>query len=171
MILIRREEPGDAGAVRIVNERAFDGPAEANIVDRLRRDCPDALSLVAVVEGRVVGHILFSPATVEGARGELRGMGLAPLAVLPGHQRRGIGSDLVRTGLEMLRAAGCRFVIVLGHADYYPRFGFERASLHGVLSQWEGVPDDAFMILLLDESLRGALSGTGRYRSEFDEAM
>jgi len=169
--VIRREEPGDAGAVRVVNERAFDGPAEANIVDRLRSACPDALSLVAVVEGQVVGHILFSPATVAGAGGEVRGMGLAPMAVLPGHQRRGIGSELVRAGLEMLRAAGCRFVIVLGHADYYPRFGFERASLHGVLSQWEGVPDDAFMILLLDESLRGGLSGTARYRSEFDEAM
>ena len=171
MVLIRREETGDAPAVRVVNERAFEGGAEARIVEKLRRDCADVLSLVAVVDGEVVGHVLFSPATAGGPGGEVRGMGLAPMAVLPEHQRRGIGSELARAGLEMLRAAGCPFVIVLGHAEYYPRFGFEPASRHGVLCQWEGVPDEAFMILLLDESLRGTLSGTARYRAEFDEAM
>ena len=97
-------------------------------------------------------------------------MGLAPMAVLPGHQRKGIGSELVRAGLAELRERDCPFVIVLGHPEYYPRFGFEPASGHGVKCEWE-VPDEAFMILVLDEARLPEAGGTARYRPEFSDAM
>jgi len=97
-------------------------------------------------------------------------MGLAPMAVLPDHQREGIGSELVRTGIERLRNVGCPFVIVLGHPEYYPRFGFEVASHHGIRGEWD-VPDEAFMILVLDESEMQGVSGLVKYRPEFAEGM
>ncbi len=172
MIAIRKERPEDVPAIREVNERAFGQPQEADVVDRLRRTCDGLLSLVAVDGDRVVGHILFSPATVE-RQGctALQGMGLAPMAVLPEHQRQGVGSLLVREGLRMLRASACPFVIVLGHPEYYPRFGFQPASKFGLISQWVGVPDEAFMILVFDAPAMTGASGVARYRGEFDAAM
>ena len=171
MIHVRLEEPQDIPSVRIINERAFEQPVEADIVDKLRLSCPEALSLVAVDEGRVVGHILFTPATVESKTGTIDGMGLAPMAVLPERQRRGIGSSLVERGLKILRDRGCPFVIVLGHPAYYPRFGFEPASRYGLKCQWVGVPDEAFMVLIFDEEAMAGVSGVARYRDEFDDAM
>ncbi|MBN1546895.1 MAG: N-acetyltransferase [Syntrophaceae bacterium] len=171
MIEIREEKPEDIPAIRTVNERAFEQPAEANVVDKLREVCPGILSLVAVQGGKVVGHILFSPAVIEGDGVSIKGMGLAPVAVLPEFQNSGIGSELSREGLRILREQGFPFVIVLGHPDYYPRLGFERASHYGISSQWEGIPDEAFMILILDRKAMGGVSGVARYRDEFDEAM
>jgi putative acetyltransferase len=171
MVLIREERPEDISNVRRVNEQAFGRPVEARIIDNLRKSGAELLGLVAEWDRKIVGHILFSPVTIEGEKGEIRGMGLAPMAVPPDYQGREIGSRLVKQGLILLRNRGCPFVIVLGHPGYYPRFGFERASRFGVKSQWEGVPDEAFMMLILDESLRGGLGGTARYRKEFDEAM
>lgn len=153
----------------MVNELAFGQPDEANIADKLRETCQGLLSLVAIVEDQLVGHILFSPVTIESDRGISKGMGLAPMAIIPDYQRRGIGSELVRSGLAMLKDTTCPFVIVLGHPEYYPRFGFERASKYGIRSQWDGVPDDAFMILVLDDSAMYGISGVAKYRNEFDE--
>jgi len=171
MTTIRLEEPGDVASIRDVNERAFDQPEEANIVDHLRETCGGLLSFVAVVDEQVVGHILFSPATIEQDGKAIEGMGLAPMAVIPEHQRRGIGSSLVETGLDILRDSSCPFVIVLGHPEYYPRFGFETASRHGITCQWDGVPDEAFMILVFDQNAMKHVSGVARYRDEFGEAM
>ena len=164
---IRPESPEDRPGVRQVNELAFGQPAEADLVDRLRLACADSLSLVAD-DGVVVGHILFAPVVVEGAAGDVIGMGLAPMAVRPDRQREGIGSQLVKRGLEMLRERGCPFVVVVGHPDYYPRFGFEPASARGLASQWEGVPDAAFMVLVLDTHAMTGTSGVARYRDEFN---
>ncbi len=170
-IAIREERSTDAPAVREINELAFGQPEEANIVEEIRANCPEARSLVAVAEGAIVGHILFSPATIETDRGPVEGMGLAPMAVRPGRQRQGIGSSLVRRGLDLLRERSCPFVIVLGHPEFYPRFGFERACQYDLQSQWEGVPDEAFLVRFFDESLKPHVGGIARYRDEFDQAM
>jgi len=170
MIEIRTEKPQDLQTVREVNLKAFGQPQEADVVDKLRRECAEMLSLVAVVEGHVVGHLLFSPATLEGKDDTVQGMGLAPVAVLPEYQRQGIGSALIRAGLERLKSTPCPFVIVLGHADYYRRFDFETASRYGIRSEWD-VPEEAFMILILAEAAMQRMSGVARYRPEFAEAM
>ncbi|MBT3376238.1 MAG: N-acetyltransferase [Lentisphaerae bacterium] len=171
MITIRPEQSGDIGAVRALNEAAFGDTAEASIVDSLRMACPDAVSLVAVEGDRILGHILFTPAFAAGGRGVTQGMGLAPMAVLPERQRQGIGTMLIQAGTEAIRRRDCPFIIVVGHPEYYPRFGFVRASLHGLSCQWAGVPDEAFMVLILDESAMAGVRGVARYRDEFDEAM
>jgi putative acetyltransferase len=115
----------------------------------------------------VVGHILFTPVVIESGQRRVAGMGLAPMAVLPGRQREGIGSQLVKRGLDILRERGCPFVVVLGHPEYYPRFGFEPASRHSLASQWEGVPDAAFMVLVFDAPALAGISGVAKYREEF----
>jgi len=171
MICIRRERPEDIAAVRAVNEAAFEQTTEAEITDALRDVCADVLSLVAESDGEIVGHILFSPVTIECGSQSRKGMGLAPMAVTPDRQRQSIGSELVQAGLEILRKQGCPFVIVLGHPAFYPRFGFVPASRYGLISQWEGVPDAAFMVLVLDASSMAGVTGVARYREEFDAAM
>jgi putative acetyltransferase len=167
---IRRERPEDILAIRNVNDRAFGRPDEGAVVDRLRGACEGLVSLVAVVDGRVVGHILFSPARIQADGGdEVTGMGLAPLAVLPEYQRQGIGAQLVAAGLEVLRQTPCHFVVVLGHPAYYSRFGFGQASRLGIRCKWN-VPAEAFMVLALDEDAMRDASGMARYRDEWDAA-
>lgn len=168
MTTIRPERPEDASRVRSVNELAFGQPTEANLVERLQQVCTASLSLVAE-DDAVVGHILFTPVVVESAGRRVIGMGLAPMAVLPDRQRQGIGSALVRRGLEILRERGCPFVVVVGHSEYYPRFGFEPASLHLLACEWDGVPDPAFMVLILDVNAMAGVSGVAKYRDEFNE--
>lgn len=171
MIDIRFEAPRDILRVHDINEKAFGQPVEADLVDRLRRFCPDALSLVAEEDGLIVGHIMFTPVVISDRERQIRGMGLAPMAVQPRRQRQGIGSKLVVKGLEILRDRECPFIIVLGHPEYYPKFGFEPASRYGIESQWEGIPDEAFLILVIDQRAMRNVEGVARYRDEFNEAM
>ncbi len=171
MTTIRSEQTDDIAAVHAINEAAFGEAAEATIVDSLRSACPDAVSLVAVEDDKILGHIFFSPVSVSGEHEMVQGMGLAPMAVLPERQRQGIGSMLVQAGIDAMRQRNCPFIIVLGHPEYYPRFGFAPASSHGLSCQWEGIPDEAFMVLILDGPAMAGVSGTARYRDEFDQAM
>ena len=157
MITIRREQRRGEDAIRAVNEKAFGQP-------------PDGLSLAAVSGRQIVGHILFTPVVLQTAHETHGGMGLAPMAVLPEHQHQGIGSHLVKAGSEILRTDGCPFVILVGDPEYYPRFGFVPASKHGFVCQWEKIPDEAFMVMILDEKTMAGVSGTARYRPEFDQA-
>jgi putative acetyltransferase len=152
MINIRIETQDDISQVRLLNEQVFEQPAEANIVDKLRLACPEYLSLVAEDDQKIVGHILFSPVVIEHTHSNVQGMGLAPMAVSSDYQGQGIGSRLVEKGLEILKSKSCPFVIVIGHPEYYPRFGFVRASSYKLVSQWEGVPDEAFMVFVTDET-------------------
>jgi putative acetyltransferase len=160
VITVRDEQPADLAAIRAVNDAAFDQPLEGRIVDALRAHGAVRLSLVAEVDGQVVGHILFSPVT----SAQAEGLGLGPMAVTPAQQRRGVGGALIDAALVRLRAAGCPFVVVLGHHD--SRFGFVPASRHGLRCEWD-VPDDAFMVHVLDPAATAAVSGLLRYRPEF----
>jgi putative acetyltransferase len=169
MIKIRKEVPRDQAAVYHINELAFENGSEAALVDKLRISCDDYLAFVAVDQDAVVGHILFTPATLDNS--VFVGMGLAPMAVLPSHQRKGIGSLLIQHGVKHLSESGCPFIIVLGHPEYYPRFGFELASNYKLSSQWEGVPDEAFMALVFNKDALPKVGGIARYRAEFDAAM
>jgi putative acetyltransferase len=164
----RDELPEDAPGIRVLLEAAFPSSVEADLVDRLRVSCPGQMSLVALEAGRIVGHILLTPVIIEAGAGPINGFGLAPMAVLPQYQRRGVGSALVRAGIERLRQTRCPFVVVVGHAEYYPRFGFVPASRHGVRCQWDQLPDEVFMVLVLDSAVPN-LAGRARYRPEFDE--
>ena len=144
---IRAERPNDVSQVRLVNLAAFETAAEANIVDVLRNEAHPTISLVAEVDGEIVGHILFSPVTVSSRPG-LFALGLAPMAVVPSHQRLGIGSALVEQGIEECRRIGASAVVVLGNPPFYPRFGFVPASTFGVRCEYE-VPDEVFMAMEL----------------------
>jgi putative acetyltransferase len=162
VIEIRSEQPEDIDAVREVNRRAFEQDQESNIVDALRANGAVTLSLVAVENGRLVGHIMYSPIQV----GDVAGAALGPMAVLPEYQRRGIGSQLVEAGNDELTRAGCPYVVVVGHPAFYPRFGFRPASTHHITCEWE-VPDDVFMVAVLDPTKMAGVSGRARYRHEF----
>jgi putative acetyltransferase len=162
VIEIRQERPADVDAIRRVNRAAFEQDQEGKLVDALRGAGAAMLSLVAVADGEVVGHVLYSPASI----GMLGGAALAPMAVLPKFQRQGIGTELVETGNRMLNDSGCPFVIVVGHSHYYPRFGFVPARPLGITCEWE-VPDDVFMILVFDAVAMQGVSGPARYHDEF----
>jgi putative acetyltransferase len=161
-VLIRPEQPGDVAAVHAVHAAAFPTDEEARIVDALRGADQLSISLVAEDGGRVVGHIAFSPVTLTGAT---RGLGLAPVAVVPEYQRRGIGGQLIREGLAAAARSGAAFVVVLGHPDYYPRFGFRRAGPLGLDNEYGA--DEAFMVLELQPGSLPAGGGLVRYRAEF----
>lgn len=170
-IKIRKENPRDYSAIKEINDLAFEQTQESELIDQLRSNCEKFLSLVAVEEKKRVGHIFFSEAIIDTNNSPVQGMGLAPLAVLPQYQNKGIGSRLVKEGIDILKDMNSPFIIVLGHSEYYPRFGFEKASLHNIKCQWNDVPEDAFMILILDKKKMSGVSGTGRYRDEFIDAM
>jgi putative acetyltransferase len=169
-ISIVEERPHDVAAIRRVNEKAFGQPQEADLVDLLRAHGSVLLSLVALRDAEVVGHILYSPVRLGTDPHEVQGAGLGPMAVLPELQRTGIGSKLVAEGTRRLRTSGCPIIVVLGHPEYYPRFGFVPASRHGVRCQW-AVPDEVFMAMPLDESRLGAMRGLARYGDEFFSAL
>lgn len=167
---IRPETPTDYPAVAAVLLAAFPGPAEARLVEQLRHrpDFRPELSWVAETAGAVVGHILLTPIRIEPAAGEASSssLALAPVAVRPEWQRRGIGARLMEAGLAAARAAGYGSVVLLGHPAYYPRFGFEPASRWGIRAPF-AVPDDAFMALELRPSALAGTPGTVRYPEEF----
>lgn len=171
MLKIRKEKKGDESQIHKVNELAFGQPEEANIVDALRETCPEGISLVAELNNEIVGHILFTPAVIESDTILIKGMGLAPMSVLPDYQNQGIGSQLVKEGLKIMKENGTPFIIVLGHPNYYPRFGFVKASKNQIKSEYEGVPEEAFMIIIFDEQNMRGISGIAKYRKEFDAAM
>ena len=165
---IRAEEPGDEAAVRVVNASAFETALEANLVDALREQAGPLVSLVAEDNGAVVGHIMFSPVVLSG-HPALRIMGLAPMAVLPAHQRKGVGSALVRAGLDQCRQLGFGAVVVLGRPAFYPRFGFSPSTRFGIGCEYD-VPKDAFLVLELQAGALGRASGTIRYHAAFGAA-
>ena len=168
-LLVRPEQSGDEHAITRVHDAAFGQTDESRIVDAIRRAGHSNISFVALDGSGIVGHIFFSPVAIEASQPVSSVMGLGPMAVLPEMQRRGIGSWLVREGLQECARSGCRAVVVVGHPQYYPRFGFRTASSFGLRCEYP-VPDEVFMAIELEA---GALAGGGglvRYLPEFGGA-
>jgi putative acetyltransferase len=149
-----------------VNQKAFGQPQEGQLVDALRTNGGVLLSLVATLNGHVVGHILYSPLSVSSDGGKVVEAGLGPMAALPEYQRRGIGGKLIETANQKLREVGCPFIVVLGHPEYYPRFGLKPASGYGIRCEWN-VPDNVFMVLVMDQLKMKGVSRLAKYRQEF----
>jgi putative acetyltransferase len=171
LFTIRTEREADISAVRQINERAFGRSNEAKLVDRLRESCAEIISLVAQTSDQtIIGHAMFSPVTIECDDGGtiLLGTALGPIAVDYEYQRKGAGGALIRAGLDKIKNRHLPFVVVLGHPEYYPRFGFEPAeSRYGIRSQWK-VSDAVFMIQILDATVMQGARGVARYRDEFE---
>jgi len=165
-IEVRREQPGDADAIRDVNDGAFGQPDESRIVDAIRRAGHPSISLVAVDGTRLVGHILFTPVVIEPHGATIHALGLGPMAVLPERQRQGIGSQLIDAGLREAALAGCQVVVVIGHPEFYPRFGFRPGRALGLRSEFD-VPDDVFMVIELTSGTLAGRGGLVRYVPEF----
>lgn len=156
---IRGEIPADIADIRAVESAAFPTQGEADLVDQLRRDGSAVYSLVAIMEGRVVGHIMLSK-----MRNPAMSLGLAPVAVLESHRRQGIAADLIREGLRRASAGGWRSVFVLG-SQYYRRFGFDPALAAGFSSPYAG---PHFMALELQRGELAAKSGCVQYARAFE---
>jgi len=167
MSIVRPEQTGDQGPVRNLNELAFGRPNEADLVDALRLRGAIAFSLVAVDKGAVVGHILFTPVSVESGAASFSAVALGPMAVLPDYQRTSIGSELMQLGLQSCRKAGHDIVVVLGHPTYYPRFGFVPARPLGITCEFD-VPDEVFMVAELRPNALKGRSGVVKYQPEFN---
>jgi putative acetyltransferase len=159
---IRDERAGDIAAIRRVIERAFGQPDEAILVEALRRGDALTVSMVAEAGGEIVGHVAFSPVTIRSRDTTSEGLGLAPLAVIPEQQRRGIGA-----GLDAGRARGHRVVVLVGKPAYYRRFGFAAASGFG-LECAIPVPVEVFLAAELSPGALAGCSGVVSYRPEFD---
>lgn len=169
-VVIREEGPGDAAGVRAVVEAAFPTPAEARLVDLLRARRKTVVSLVAEADGCIVGLVLFSPVTIDAPSGVVAtGLGLAPVAVHPGRQRKGIGRRLIERGLAACRRVNQPFVVVLGDPSYYQRFGFRPARLWGIANEYRA--EDEFMVIELRPGGIPAGGGLAKYTAEFAEAL
>jgi putative acetyltransferase len=164
MVVVRPERPEDRPTIRRIHQRAFARANEATLVDTLREAGLATVSLVAEIDGTVVGHVLFSPVAI--CADEQAAVGLAPMAVLPGHQRAGVGSALVQAGLDECRRLGHQLVIVVGHADLYSRFGFSPAHSHGLRCEYP-VPDDVFLVAELVPGALAGRRGLVRFRPQF----
>jgi putative acetyltransferase len=165
-LTIRDETPRDVDAIREVNCLAFAQDAEGRLVDRLRDGGFARISLVAEEDGRILGHILFSDLPIIAGARTIPAVALAPMAVVPAHQRRGIGSALVRTGLDACRARGFHVAIVLGHRAFYPRFGFSAELARRIAAPYSG---EDFMAVELQSGTLADASGRVTYPPPFDE--
>jgi putative acetyltransferase len=163
-MLVRKEKPEDCGAIRLVNEEAFGRPDEADLVDRLRAQGVVLASLVAEVEDMIAGHILFSRMSIETTDKSIAAVALAPLAVIPKFQRQGIGTMLTAHGLDWLREQSEQIVLVLGHPDYYQRFGFSTDKARLIESP---LNPKSFMALELKPHALEGIRGKVRYPDAF----
>jgi len=162
---IRAEEQKDWTAVHELNATVFETPTEADLVDALREQAQPFVSLVAEDNDEIIGHIMFSPASLSG-HPDIKIVGLAPMSVAPKHQRKGIGSALVCAGLERCKQLGFGAVVVLGYPEYYSRFGFSPSSRFGIGCEYE-VPEEVFMVKELQSGYLRGNSGTIKYHAAF----
>ncbi len=168
MVTIRLETPEDITLIHHVNQEAFGQKQEADIVDKLRKRGVLTVSLVAVQDDVIVGHIAFSPIEIASDKSNFEALALAPMAVLPPYQNSGIGSQLVTAGLRECRRLGHEIIVVLGHPNYYPRFGFAPAKTKGIECEFE-VPNEAWMVLELRKGTLEGKQGKVSFQPEFIE--
>lgn len=169
MVQMRSERNGDQEAIRQINDAAFKGDNESRLVATIRKSelfVPE-LSLVAETDGELIGHILFSIVHISSGEDEIPTLALAPMAVVPEHQNKGIGSLLVEEGLKRAKDQGFEHAVVLGHPEFYPKFGFVPASTKGIESPFP-VPDEVFMALELKEESLDQIKGKIVYPPAFD---
>jgi len=168
-ITIRKEEEKDHKQIYEVNKLAFQQENEGKLIEKIRNTenfIPE-LSIVAEIDNRIVGHILFSKIKIVG-KSVYESLALAPMAVIPEFQKKGIGSELVKIGIKMAKKLGFDSIIVIGHKEYYPKFGFQRASKWNIKCPFE-VPDEVFMAIELTEKAFEGKAGTVEYPDEFNE--
>lgn len=164
-VTVRSELPGDLAAIRAVVDSAFGRPQEGQLVDALREQGYARLALVAEAGDEIVGYVLFSDLAIVRRDETTAALALAPVAVVPACQRQGLGSRLIREGLRRAAEAGHRIVIVLGHREYYPRFGFSSALARPLDSPYAG---DSFMALELAPGALEGITGAVKYPPPFD---
>jgi putative acetyltransferase len=157
-----QRRPADLPDIEAVVARAFAEHGGTRAFRSFRAERDDIVSLVAERDGRVVGTVLFSPVHLDSPAGDIAGMGLGQLAVDPDYQNQGIGTQLSEAGLRVLEERGCPFCIVIGHAQYYPRFGFEPGALHDIRCQWKDIPAETFMVLF-PGGKRPEITGTATF--------
>lgn len=162
----RAASAADIDALHTLHRAAFGNDAEANLVAALHAECDELVSILAATEQDIIGHILFSPCSVE-CLAAVELWGLAPMAVAPNYQRRGIGGQLIRAGLVACRERGIEAIVVLGHSEYYPRFGFRPAQEFGLQSTYD-VPAEVFMAIELVPGALSKVSGVVNYHSLFN---
>lgn len=169
---IRPEQTGDRPSILSITQDAFGQPDEARLAKALiKKHGDNAISLVAHTDqDEIVGHVLLTPAWISGEDGArlMDGMALAPVSVDLGYQRSGVGAILCQMAMNVASERGVPFVILLGHPDYYPRFGFEPAHLHGIMCPYPDAPREAFMINRLDEQRMAGITGTGQFDPLFE---
>ena len=170
MLTIRPEILEDQASVHYVNQEAFGRNQEADLVDKLRQRGILTISLVAVQDTAIVGHIAFSPVEIASEKSSFGALTLAPIAVLPIHQNKGIGSKLVIAGLQECLRLGHEIIVLAGHPNYYPRFGFVQAYAKGIECEFE-VPDEAWMIKELKQGALSGRQGKVRFQPEFKDAI
>lgn len=168
-MIIRKEKNEDQKAVREINLNAFPTDVEATLVEKLRSSM-DTISLVAVHEDKVVGHILFSPLTIENDEESFPALILAPIAVLPEYQKQGIGSKLIEKGIIECRNQGHSIIVLVGHPEYYPRFGFNSAEQNGIEHPFE-VPENVFMVYELVQNTLINVNGVLKYSKVFEDLL
>lgn len=169
-ITIEAENKGDYEQITRLHTIAFKRDGEARLVEKLRKTptyIPE-LSLVAKYRNMIVGHVLFYPIKINAYKKKCDSLALAPISVIPSFQNRKVGSRLIKEGLEKARKLGFKSVIVVGHPEYYPRFGFEKASKYGISAPFNAPDNVVFAIELEKDGLKNC-SGTIEYPSEFNE--
>ncbi|MCP5381209.1 MAG: N-acetyltransferase [Kordiimonadaceae bacterium] len=165
---IRTEKESDFVAVNDLLLATFEGEGEAKLVSALREKASPIISLVAELHDEIVGHIMFSPVKITGHE-DFKIMGLAPVSVLPEHQNKGIGAALINEGLNKCRELGFLAVVLLGHAAYYPRFGFKQSTKFGLICPFDGVPPECYMAMELIPGSLNEVSGQIHYHPAFSE--
>ncbi len=170
-VVIRAARPADSRAIASVHQAAFETDAEARLVEALLAEGDGVISLVAVENAMVVGHVLLSRVTIGEDDSAAEALSLAPVAVRPDSQRRGIGSALVQASLDAAREQGWEGIVVLGHPGFYPRFGFEPATPRGILPPWPDVPEEAWMVAELSPGALGGVAGVVAFPRAFEEVV